>query len=652
MNIARKSGFMAAFAGMSILSACAVTEDCPTEPQPEEAAVSASAETVVAAKADEVDFSKLAVHPRLFISKADEEFIKSKLSSNKTLAAAHAEIIRQADKLLAAPKQERTLMASGKILPVSREYVRRICALSYAARMTGDDKYARAAEKNMLAAADFTDWNPKHFLDVAEMSAALAVGYDWLYDKLPEASRKKISEAIITKGLTPSFASGGKNGWWLKTTNNWNQVCNGSLVMAALSVYEDAPELARETILRSVAANGASFKSYEPDGVYPEGVGYWSYGTGYETMLIDALESALGSSFGLREHKAFFKSARFVQFAVGSSGKAFNFSDGGEKISLPEPLIWFAAQGAGKASVLYPYKRFFAKSSDEAAENSEDVSEFPPAKSRAFPLYMKHLARIDFDNIPEPKKNLWSGAGACSVAMARTNWNYGDGLYLGLKGGRASYNHGHADGGSFVYDVGPTRWVRDVPILGYVKYESQGIRLFNTRQNSERWTLLRWNNELHNTISIVGETHAVDGYVNITETFDDSRKLGAKLDLTPVFGGKLKRAEREAVIIDGQYLKITDTLEGGSAPQKMRWNICTEAAPEVVDAKTLRLKLGGKTMLVSLEADITAQARIFKPALKNKKDFPVDGGNFAVFDFELPAGTKAVLVVRFRMERP
>ena len=31
----------------------------------------------------------------------------------------------------------------------------------------------------MLTAARFEDWNPSHFLDVAEMTFALAIGYDW-----------------------------------------------------------------------------------------------------------------------------------------------------------------------------------------------------------------------------------------------------------------------------------------------------------------------------------------------------------------------------------------------------------------------------------------------------------------------------------------
>ena len=44
--------------------------------------------------------------------------------------------------------------------------------------LTGDRAFSSRAEQEMLAAAAFTDWNPSHFLDVGEMTTALALGYD------------------------------------------------------------------------------------------------------------------------------------------------------------------------------------------------------------------------------------------------------------------------------------------------------------------------------------------------------------------------------------------------------------------------------------------------------------------------------------------
>jgi len=52
-----------------------------------------------------------------------------------------------------------------------------------------------------LAAARFGDWNPKHFLDVAEMTFALAIWYDWLFDQLDTNLR---GEAIGVVHARPS----------------------------------------------------------------------------------------------------------------------------------------------------------------------------------------------------------------------------------------------------------------------------------------------------------------------------------------------------------------------------------------------------------------------------------------------------------------
>ena len=73
-----------------------------------------------------------------------------------------------------------------RLLSVSRDCLGRIYALALAYRWTGDEKYAAKAKENLLQVCAFQDWNPSHFLDTAEMSHAVGVGYDWLYGYLDE----------------------------------------------------------------------------------------------------------------------------------------------------------------------------------------------------------------------------------------------------------------------------------------------------------------------------------------------------------------------------------------------------------------------------------------------------------------------------------
>ena len=101
--------------------------------------------------------------------------------------------------------------------------------------MTGEDKYRLRAEQEMVSVCSFGDWNPSHFLDVGEMTMAVAIGYDWLFDKLSPETRRVVRESILQKGFAPSNDK--QYNWFLKAENNWNQVCNTGLVYGALAFW-------------------------------------------------------------------------------------------------------------------------------------------------------------------------------------------------------------------------------------------------------------------------------------------------------------------------------------------------------------------------------------------------------------------------------
>ncbi len=104
-------------------------------------------------------------------------------------------IINESDNLISVAPVER-IQIGRRLLDKSREALRRLFFLSYAYRTTGEQKYFDRAEQELLKISGFSDWNPSHFLDVAEMTMAVAIGYDWLYDKLSPGSRATIKEAI------------------------------------------------------------------------------------------------------------------------------------------------------------------------------------------------------------------------------------------------------------------------------------------------------------------------------------------------------------------------------------------------------------------------------------------------------------------------
>ena len=241
-------------------------------------------------KAQTFNYSQLQEHPRLLLKQGEEQRIHKSLSESVELQRVYNYMLDESDKLLTQPtlvykKEGRRLLA------VSREAPRRIFYLSFVYRMTNDEKYRLRAEQEMIAVCSFQDWNPSHFLDTGEMTLAVSLGYDWLYDKLQPETKKLIKESILNKGFAPSKDR--QYNSFLRTENNWNQVCNAGMVYGALAIMEDHREEAIEIIERAMSTIGISVKGYAPDGNYPEGYNYWGYGTTFNVFLIAALELAI-----------------------------------------------------------------------------------------------------------------------------------------------------------------------------------------------------------------------------------------------------------------------------------------------------------------------------------------------------------------------
>ena len=230
---------------------------------------------------------KIPPHPRILLFKGEENGLKKTINADPVWTKMQQAIINESDNLISVAPVER-IQIGRRLLDKSREALRRLFFLSYAYRTTGEQKYFDRAEQELLKISGFSDWNPSHFLDVAEMTMAVAIGYDWLYDKLSPASRATIKEAILKKGLEPSLDS--KYNSWLKAEHNWNQVCNAGMTYGAMAIYEDNPELARQIINRGIETIVLAMKDYGPDGAYHEGYGYWGSGTGFNVMFNSAID--------------------------------------------------------------------------------------------------------------------------------------------------------------------------------------------------------------------------------------------------------------------------------------------------------------------------------------------------------------------------
>lgn len=570
-------------------------------------------------------------HPRILMTEQDEKDIHAMISSDQKWSGLHDDILKECDNIIDLPQLERKQIGM-RLLAVSREAFRRIFYLSYAYRMTGEEKYLKRGEHELLTVSNFKDWNPSHFLDVAEMTTGVALGYDWLYSGLSKDSRSIIREAILQKGIAPSFDD--KYNWFLKAKHNWNQVCNTGMLIGALAVYEEDRNYLQTVIDRSIASVRLPMNEYAPDGAYPEGYSYWEYGTTFNVLLISALGKAFGKDFGLSSIPGFADTGAYYEHMIGTTGKSFNYADCGDEYGLSPAMFWFARK-AGDPSLLWLEKDFI---SVEYKENY--------LANRFLPAVMIWGAGFMINNIQPPAKLNWSGNGKTPVVMMRTSWTGENAVYVGFKGGTAGSNHAHMDAGSFVMDANNVRWAMDFGMQDYESLESRKIHIWSNDQNSERWNVFRYNNYTHNTLTVNSKLHDVKGCVSITSSFDNSNFRFALADLSSLFPEDLYSCKRGIALVDEQYVIIRDEIIAfPDRRANIRWTMLTPADVKILNDNRSELFRDGKKLRLEVICDYPVGMKTWSTQSSNEYDAPNPGTTLVGFECVLPPGKSTALTV-------
>ncbi len=594
-------------------------------------AIVLSVHSILSAQVDHIGSAVMIPgHPRILMLKGEEEAIKKTIGRDKIWDKLHQAIIKECDNILSLPPLER-IKIGRRLLDKSREAIRRLFFLSYGYRVTGEKKYFDRCEKEMLTIATFSDWNPPHFLDVAEMTMAMSIGYDWTYNGLSETSKTIISEAIIKKGIEPSLDE--KNNSWLKVTHNWNQVCNAGMTYGALAIYEDNPQLAKQIINRAIDAIVLPMGDYSPDGAYPEGYGYWGYGTSFNVMFISAVEKIFGKDFGLSEKPGFLRTAGYLENMTGPSGNPFNYSDAGSGGGLQPAMFWFAAKSKDPSLLWVERGRLIMGESKSFVGN------------RLLPAIMLWNNGVALDKMTKPKSLMWVGKGKNPVALMRTSWTDSSAIFVGFKGGSASVNHAHMDIGSFVMEADGVRWAMDFGMQDYESLESKGVQVFGRTQDAQRWNIFRYDNLVHNTITVNNERQRVDGYATITSSSSNPSFMNAVTDMTEVYKGSLAKAKRGVAIVDQKYVVVRDDIETLGKESTIRWTLLTPADVKITGKNEIELTKNGKKLLVRVEEPANVTMKTWSTVPPNSYDAANPGTGLTGFEIKIPASVKTSIVV-------
>ncbi len=524
-------------------------------------------------------------HPRLMVDAAGLTRIQQQVASSELAAGLHQQLITEADRMITLPVSVYEFPDGRTLLQVTREVQRRSVFLSLTYRLTGEERYAARAYQELEAVAEFPDWNPESWLSVGELLYAYAVGYDWLHDYLSDDQRAVLRNAMIEFGLNEAKIAYDTSNSWTQSTTNWNIVCNGGVIMAALAIGDEVPELANELLHRAYESLPTALEEYGPDGGYPEGTTYWGYATRFLVSALSSLETAIGDDYGISDVPGLDTTVDFSLQLTGSSGQLFNYADS---------LTQVKTRG-GSAATYWLAHRYnepgYAWWADQGASRV-----LPSALP---PLHLMWLGMIDPEDPGTSGLPLDKVFERAHVQTMRSGWDP-DATFVGFRNGDNAANHGDLDMGTFVLDALGVRWAMET---GRDDYGLPGY--FDTGQDGLRWTYYRKRAEGQNTLVLnpgAGPDQRLGATGTIDRTGGNAGTAFSVADLSEANAdrGVIRWKRGIAMINDRSRVVVQDEV-AGRTPITAYWFMHTNAAITLAaDGRTAKLTLNGRRMQARL----------------------------------------------------
>jgi PHD/YefM family antitoxin component YafN of YafNO toxin-antitoxin module len=511
-------------------------------------------------------------HPRVIATTEDFARMEERIAAYPRMRAVADAVTATARKLLDEQVVTHDIPDGKRLLEVSRRVVERMYVLCMAYRRTGDAAFRERVWAEMAAVCACPHWNPSHFLDTGEMAHAVAVAYDWLHDAWTDEQRCTMREAIVKHAFTPAIERYDRREWWVVANNNWNVVCNGGLVTAAIALGEETPQLSARVIREAATNVPRCLRHFAPDGGWPEGPGYWGYTLRYLMVMLSSMRAGLGTEFGLGDLPGLANAGMFPVHVRGPVG-VFNFADAPESYSKRRG-------GDGAMIALWLAHRY--ERTDVISDVDLDHVEHPLAL-----LWWRE------GDVTEPPRDAYF-RGVETVTM-RSAWNDPDARFVAAQCGRNIVGHNQADLGSFVLDALGVRWAIDP---GTDDYNMPGFF------GDKRFDYYRNRAEGHNTLVINPDASAgqnLDAGGTVTHFHPDANHPAAEMDLTEAYPGatrvtrRLEMRDRLMTIVEDRIVMPAATV--------VWWFMHTRAAVALSDdRRTATLVQMGRTLTATIES--------------------------------------------------
>lgn len=263
-------------------------------------------------------------HPRLLFSAADRPRLAA-----RTTHPAMAELWKRIAATAKTSRESGPIAHGGEVFELlDREHLlpslsgyfdvlnrarARIANNALVAWLEDDEEAIAAARQAMLDVAAWSRWEPPWFTAMGQqtyypaglLAAAVALGYDLLYDRLTDDERGRIRRALLERAIVPTWREYVLDNRLMANTSNWISHTVGGAILAAAAIAGDGT--AEEAASVHLPLNGLLLKieahmaaSFLADGSYGEGISYLEFDLDTLGPMLYAVERVLGQSYWSR----------------------------------------------------------------------------------------------------------------------------------------------------------------------------------------------------------------------------------------------------------------------------------------------------------------------------------------------------------------
>ena len=140
--------------------------------------------------------------------------------------------------------------------------------------------------------------------------------------------------AEIDRRVFSNVADPRNTEFWHTARMNWNHVCNGSVIRAALLLIED-PKVLAQFIHPMIQNMTYALDGFTDDGGCEEGAGYWGYGFGHYVQAAHALHCRTGGELNIMSDPKVEKICRYPLASHIEGACRASFADCGEGSVAP-----------------------------------------------------------------------------------------------------------------------------------------------------------------------------------------------------------------------------------------------------------------------------------------------------------------------------